>query len=264
MHQLRDKRKITKRKNIIRNFIIVGILSLLAITGILYKSGKLFNLIGLPIWKTQNIVTETAHNSSYVLRTKAYVFAENEKIKEENINMKNQMIDYEILKSENDQLKELLNRIPSDHNLILATILAKPNRSPYDTIIVDAGSDVGVREGLSVFANGNIPIGKVGKVYNSTSIVMLYSNPGQITEAVIDGSNASVEIVGRGGGNFEMTIPLDLSAESGKLIILPNTTSEVVAIVDRLISNPTDPIKKVLLRSPVNIQNLKWVQIKRD
>ncbi len=93
---------------------------------------------------------------------------------------------------------------------------------------------------------------------------MLYSNPGQITEAVIDGSNASVEIVGRGGGNFEMTIPLDLSAESGKLIILPNTTSEVVAIVDRLISNPTDPIKKVLLRSPVNIQNLKWVQIKRD
>lgn len=264
MHQLRDKKYIAKRKNITRNFIIVGILLFVAITGILTWSGKIFSSIGQSIWKTQNIIIDTASDTSYLVRTKASVFNENEILKEENTNIKNQMIDYQILKSENEQLKELLGRIPLQYDFTLATILAKPNSSPYDTIIIDVGSNMNMTEGLKVYADGNMPIGEISKVYEKNSLVMLYSNPGQITDAVIDGSNASVELIGRGGGNFEMTIPLDLPSENGRLVLLPNTNSEVLAIINGLISIPTDPVKKVLLRSPVNIQSLKWVQVKTN
>lgn len=264
IHQLRDKKRISKRRNIIRNLSIIGVLLVLAIAGFFSWSGKLFNLIGQPIWKAENALTYTAENSKYIVRTKASVFAENEKLKQENTDLKNSMIDYQILKSENDQIKELLGRAPQKYNFTLATILTKPNRSPYDTIIIDVGSNGGITEGMQVFANGNMPIGEISKVYDKASLVMLYSNPGQITEAVMDGSNTSVELTGRGGGNFEMTIPVDLPAENGKLIVLPNATSEVLAIVDSLISSPTDPVKKVLLRSPINIQSLKWVQVKTN
>lgn len=264
MHQLRDKKYIARRKNITRNFIIVGVLLFIAITGILTASSRIFSSIGQPFWKAQNIIIDTASDAGYLVRTKASVFDENEALKEENTNIKNQMIDYQILKSENEQLKELLGRIPSQYDFTLATILAKPNSSPYDTIIIDVGSNVDIIEGLKVYADGNIPIGEISKVYEKNSLVMLYSNPGQITNATIDGSNASVELVGRGGGNFEMTIPLDLPSENGRLILLPGTQSEVLAIINGLISIPTDPVKKVLLRSPVNIQSLKWVQVKRN
>jgi hypothetical protein len=121
-----------------------------------------------------------------------------------------------------------------------------------------------ITEGLQVFADGNMPIGEIGKVYENSSLVMLYSNPGQVTEAMLEGSNTTVELIGRGGGNFEMTIPLDLPSENGKLVVLPSTQSGVIAVIDALLSVPTDPVKKVLLRSPVNIQSLKWVQIKRN
>lgn len=264
IHQLRDKKRISRRKIIIRNVSIVGVLLLLGLTGILAWSGKLFIGIGRPLWKAENSLTATIHTATSLVRTKSSVFAENDKLIQENTDLKNSMVDYQILKSENDQLKEMLGRMPAKSNFTLATILTKPNRSPYDTIIVDGGSNIGFTEGMHVFANGTMPIGEISKVYDNASLVMLYSNPGQITEAVLDGSNTAVELIGRGGGNFEMTIPLDLSAENGRLVVLPSATSEVVAIVDAILSVPTDPMKKVLLRSPVNIQSLKWVEIKKD
>ena len=78
----------------------------------------------------------------------------------------------------------------------------------------------------------------------------------------MDVSNASVELTGRGGGNFEMIIPLELSAEKGTVVYLPGSSSTILATIDEVISKPSDPFKKVILSSPVNIQNLKWVQVK--
>ena len=142
--------------------------------------------------------------------------------------------------------------------------MTKPNHSPYDTIIIDIGNNVGIKEGDTVYANGNIPIGNINKVYDKTSLVTLYTNPGQKTEGFVNGLNAGVEIIGRGGGNFEMIIPIELLVEKGTIIYTPDNTSLVVALVDEVISKPSDPFKKVLLSSPVNIQNLKWVQVEKN
>jgi cell shape-determining protein MreC len=174
------------------------------------------------------------------------------------------MSDYQILKKENEDLKELLGRLPISKDFVLGNILTKPNHSPYDTIVIDIGSSDNVSEGSLVYANGNIPIGNIGKVYEKTSLVTLYSNPGQKTEGFMDITNASVLLTGRGGGNFEMIIPVDLTAEKGTVIFLPGNNSEILALVDEIISRPSDPFKKVILSSPVNIQNLKWIQVKKD
>lgn len=264
IHQLRDKKQIAKRKTIIRNLVVIGVLVVLSISGFISLSGRAFNVMGKPFWKVENSITRTAHNASYLIRTKSSVFKENDNLIQENLDLKSKMIDYQIIKDENVQLKELLGRVVPGNEFILATILTKPNRSPYDTIIVDAGSNAGVSEGFKVFGNATVPIGEVSKVYANNSLIMLYSNPGQVTEGVLDGSNTSVELVGRGGGNFEMTIPLDLPSDNGKFVILPNTRSEIIAIIDGVLSTPTDPMKKVILRSPVNIQSLKWVEIKKN
>jgi cell shape-determining protein MreC len=174
------------------------------------------------------------------------------------------MVDYQILKKENTDLKETLGRLQESDNFILGNILTKPNHSPYDTIIIDIGEKSGIREGDLVYSNGNVPIGNISKIYTKTSLVSLYSNPGQKTEGYLNDSNASVELVGRGGGNFEMIIPLDLVVDKGSIVYLPGLSSLVVAIVDEIISKPSDPFKKVILSSPVNVQNLKWVEVKKD
>lgn len=264
IHQFQDKKQIIRRKKIIKNVIGFGIFFILAILGVLSWSGKIFHAIGRPIWESEKLATDSFYNVNYLFRTKAAITKENHNLIEENSNIRLTMIDYQILKNEVNRLKEILGRTPTEDNFILANILTKPNHSPYDTVVIDIGEDMGIKEMDQVYADGNIPIGNISKVYNKTSLVSLYTNPGQKTEGFMDIINASVMLTGRGGGNFEMIIPSELSAEKGTIIYLPGSTSLVVAIVDEIISAPTDPFKKVLLSSPVNVQNLKWVQVKKD
>ena len=264
IHQFLDKKQITRRRKITRNAIGFGLFLLLVFLGILSWTGNLFNFVGSPIWKVEKSINNSFNNLNYLFRTKAAITKENHNLIDDNLNIKLSMIDYQILKRENDQLKEILGHLPESKNFILGNILSKPNHSPYDTIIIDIGTSSGIKEGDSIYVNGNISIGNIGKVYNNTSLVSLYTSPGQKTEGFMDGSNASVELVGRGGGNFEMIIPIELLAEKGAIVYLPGDTSEVIALVDDIISKPSDPFKKVLLSSPVNIQNLKWVQVKKN
>lgn len=210
------------------------------------------------------MMTNGLYNINYLVRSKSSVSLENHNLIEEISALRLSMSDYQILKKENEDLKELLGRLPMNKDFVLGNILTKPNHSPYDTIVIDIGSSDNVSEGSLVYANGNIPIGNIGKVYEKTSLVTLYSNPGQKTEGFMDITNASVLLTGRGGGNFEMIIPVDLTAEKGTVIFLPGNNSEILALVDEIISRPSDPFKKVILSSPVNIQNLKWIQVKKD
>lgn len=264
MHQFRDKNKIAKRKRIIKNSIFVVVFLLLAMFGIYELSNETMHFMGRPLWKINRSVSSDVSNLGYVFRTKASVYKDNENLLRENSTLKASMIDYEILRKENTDLKESLGRTIDKGDLVLSNILTKPNYSPYDTIIIDIGLDKGISVGNVVYSNDIIPIGKVSAVYDDTSLVTLYSNPGEVTEAMIDGTNTSVELVGRGGGNFEMIIPVDLPFTNGTFVVIPNITSSIVATIEDVISSPNDPVKKVLLSSPVNIQSLKWVFVKRN
>ncbi|MCX6754374.1 MAG: hypothetical protein NTU81_00905 [Candidatus Nomurabacteria bacterium] len=263
-YQFQDKKQIIKRKKIIRNAIGFGIFFILSVLGFFSWSGRMFNFVGRPIWGVEKFVTDGIYNVNYFFRTKSAISKENHNLIEEISWTKLSMVDYQILKNENNQLKELLGRVPATHNFILGNILSKPNNSPYDTLIIDIGSSLNIKEGDQVYASGNIPIGTISKVYDKTSLVSLYTNPGFKTEGFMDITNASVELTGRGGGNFEMIIPIDLSAPKGTLVYLPGSSSLVVAVIDEVLSKPSDPFKKVILSSPVNVQNIKWIQVKKD
>lgn len=264
IHQFRDKKQIESRKKIIRNIIGFGLFIILSAVGLLGWSGKLFNFIGRPVWEVEKVMKNNLYDINYLFRTKASISNENHNLIEEISSLRLSMADYQILKSDLDELKATLGRIPTKDNFILGNILTKPNHSPYDTIIIDVGNDHKIMEGDLVYTNGNIPIGNIAKVYDKTSLVTLYTNPNQKTEGFINGTNASVELIGRGGGNFEMIIPIELQVENGTIVYLPGNPSEVLALVDEIISKPSDPFKKVILSSPVNVQNLKWVEVKSN
>jgi cell shape-determining protein MreC len=68
---------------------------------------------------------------------------------------------YSSLLEENTELKEILGRKNIKTNMVLASILSKPNTSLYDTLIIDAGFEDDISLGSRVFAYGNVPIGKV-------------------------------------------------------------------------------------------------------
>lgn len=257
MSYLQDKKKNQKQKR----YILGAILIILFVGGFFSQISGVFHFLGGPFWKSKNFITKKTDDVSYVVRTKKSVFNENQSLIDENQSLKNKIVDYDVLEKENINLKELFNRTQNPSDFILARVLSKPNKTPYDTLVIDIGKDKTLYDGQKVFADQSLPMGEIVEIYKDTALVKLYSSPGEVTDAEIDVIGTSVELVGRGGGNFEMTIPKDLSVPNGIAVVIPGINSKVLAIVVNTISETKDPINKIILKSPINIQELKWVQI---
>jgi len=81
------------------------------------------------------------------------------------------------------------------------------------------------------------------------------------TEQVV--RNIFMQVVGRGGGNFEIILPRDLIVQKGTEVVLPGIKPFVLGIVKSFISDPRDSFQKALLVSPVNIQEIKFVEVEK-
>lgn len=239
-------------------FIFLFYFRLSIFNGFSYISQTIFR----PILSAGNSVGEKFGNSISYFLSKNSLYVENQnlqsQIKEEEVRMAN----YDSIVAENASLKEILGRKNEKTAMILAAILSKPNKSIYDTLLIDAGIKEGVKVGDTVFALGDVPVGRVDIVYDNSSKVVLFSNSGETTQATISNKNVFMDLVGRGGGNFEMILPRDFVLQKGDQALMPGSNAYVLAIAETVISDPRDPFTKALLRSPVNIQELKFVEVK--
>src|SRR3989344_6046497 len=157
---------------------------------------------------------------------------------------------YDSILAENISLKEILGRKSETRNIVLAAILSKPNQSPYDTLTIDAGTGQGLEKGDMVFAYSDVPIGRIAESYPDSSKVILFSSAGEKTQVVIGDQDVFTQIVGRGGGNFEIIALLDSTIAKGDRAILPGMIPYVVGVVEDIISDPRDSFRKALLTSP--------------
>jgi len=201
--------------------------------------------------------------------SKNYLYNQNQKLQAE-VDFNNaRNSNYDSVVAENASLKEILNREDEKISMTLANILSKPNQSIYDTLLIDVGAKQGLQIGDIVFALGNVPIGRISDIFSNSSKVVLFSNAGEKTQAIVSGQLASpnqdgdvfMELIGRGGGNFEMILPRDFTLQKGDQVVMPGLNSSVLAIVQTIISDLRDPFQKALLTSPVNIQELKFVEV---
>ncbi|MFA7285996.1 MAG: rod shape-determining protein MreC [Candidatus Paceibacterota bacterium] len=261
MSYLLDKKKKNKK---IRNFLLVILLLVILFffNNFIFKSLSSISVgILRPVFVLGNNLDARVDNFFSYFSSKKYLELENQSLLKDREMLTSQLANYKTLSLENQELKNILNRKPENQDFTLATVLVKPNISVFDIMIIDIGSNAGVSVGDLVFAYGNTPIGKVAEVYDDTSKVVLFSTSGEKTGAIISGRNIAVDLIGRGGGNFEIILPRDLSLEKGTEIILPNTNSYVVAKVETVISDPRDSYQKAILSTPINIFELRFVEV---
>ncbi len=203
------------------------------------------------------------------LASKHTLEEENRNLKIEIDELNTRMTDYNVLVSENAELKETLGRTGSAR-FTLAAVIQKPPHSLYDSLIIDGGEKLGFRVGQIVFANGATPIGVIEEVHATSALVKLYSAPSVALDARLSipgggaGSNIDVTITGRGGGNFTAIVPHDTDVVEGTTIVTKEIHPYVVAVFQKVTSDPRDPFKAFLLRAPVNMNELTFVQVRED
>jgi cell shape-determining protein MreC len=271
MSYLLDKK--IKRKKILRIALVVVLLIFLFYfrAGVWRGLSSATHFIFHPVLTLGKNIGNGFSNIGVVFSSKVALTKENEDLKSQILASEADRANYTSVVDENNQMKDTLGRKAGNANLILGSILSKPNRSPYDTLVIDIGTNYGILIGQKVFALGNIPIGKIGAVYSNSAEVTLYSSPGEKTDVVVplghsltgEAGNVYMQLVGRGGGNFEMILPRDFVLTKGAEVVLPGISSEVVGVVQTILSDPRDSYQKALLVSPVNIFQLKSVEIEK-
>lgn len=216
-----------------------------------------------PFWRFESWVSSKFDLLTTVIKTKHALVSENETLRMKIETLQAEVLASRIIAVENHDLKQALGRIEPTRNFLVATILVKPNRSLYDTIVIDQGKSEGVVLGAHIYAIGVYPIGTVTQVFEHTALVSLYSTPGTTTTVRLANTHTDIDLLGRGGGSFEAKLPRDLVISEGELVVIPQFGNAVLALVDTVVSDERDPFKKVLFRSPVNVQELAFVYIAR-
>lgn len=123
-------------------------------------------------------------------------------------------------------------------------VLAAPPRIAYDALVVDAGSQDGIQERASVYHYGNRAVGFVQKVFETTSLVVLYTSPGIKTGVYLSGSRAYFDMYGAGGGVACVHVPQNVQVEVGETVLLPGIKGGYIGTVQYIDARPSSPEKQ--------------------
>lgn len=243
--------------------VLVGILGLLTWQGGVAEAvaGPLHRALR-PVWVGEQSAAVLFSDFFGLLASKRALVLENRTLEARLANVEPLLLERELLREENRMLKNIFGRAGEDE-FLLAAILTRPNITLYDTFIVDAGENLGVTEGAVVLTEGESAIGTVSEVYSKTSLIKLFSSPGEKTNVIIGESSTPAVALGRGGGNFEVTLPRGADISVGMLVLLPDLHGRILGVVEEILVNPADPLQTVLFKNPVNMGEARFVEILR-
>ncbi len=251
------RRNNNRKLNLVPFIVVIFLIIIFSFSG----TRNLIFSIGSPFWHIKNSISIFFSDSGQLVRSKSSLIEENNLLKEQIKKTEEDILLSKIIQGENDDLKSLLNRKPASQKQILAVVLDKPFLSPYDTLIIDAGSSNGISIGDKVLADEGTFIGSVSEAFDNKSKVILYSSPGEKIKVLIGNNNMEKEATGVGGGNFVLEAPKEAGIKEGDTIIIPSISPNVFGVVEKISSKETDSLETVLFKNPINISELKWVLV---
>lgn len=216
--------------------------------------------VSVPIWYVRDGITNSIGRALWYFSFQSSLISQNEKLNSELQALKLKQIDYDFLLKENQDLKSAMGRV-ENINRIVSRIISKPPESPYDTLILDAGSIQGIKKGSKVFLSNNILIGVIVDVTAKTSLVELFSKGDTKHSFVLERTGATYEVVGEGGENMLVLVPKEADVLWGDSFVYPGLNSAIVGNVNYIDTNSQSSFKGVYLKIPGNVFSNKWVYV---
>lgn len=249
-----------RKKRVIAILVILFIALFFAFQkGLLSSLNPLFSRLAVPVWTAENFTRDFV---ALNFDSKRDLYKQNVVLKTQLAKYEERMAQIETLEAENESLKELMGRIKPGMNVVLSAILAKPNQTPYDTLIIDRGSKDGIAPENLVFAGGNILIGYIESVENNSAKVLMYSTPGNISQVIYGSTGKYFNARGTGNGTLEVEVTREIEVAVGDQFYYPGLDDTLVGVVRKIDFDPRDSFKKVIIKSPINIQEERWVQVR--
>ncbi len=224
-----------------------------------FFGGALVTVVS-PLWQAENSFSRVVKKTWSHLESRQELVDQNFDLKGRVSSLELEVASLKISLEQERAFYALLGRAPVGGEVV-ASVVARPPQSPYDVILIDAGSREGVTEDARVYLPEGPALGLITEVFNSSAKVKLFSTAGEKLDAVLERGSVPVVLEGRGAGNFRLKIPREVEVFAGDKIVTGDTEFSLLAVVEVVNVNPTDAFQEVLARSPINIFSLRLVSI---
>ncbi|MBI4136206.1 MAG: hypothetical protein HY481_01480 [Candidatus Vogelbacteria bacterium] len=223
-----------------------------------------------PFWRAGGLAAERTRDSWRFFVSRRALLDENGKLRAAAAKVEALTLERDRLTLDNQSLREILNRNVSTAAAAVtaARVLTRPSQSLLSAIVLDVGAAT-VRQPISpgdlILGAGGVALGEVAAAGARTVKVALYSGWGRRLEVRIGPERLPAEAIGRGGGNFAVSLPRDLAVASGDSVTMIRGEEEYsLGLVSTVASDPVNAFQEILFRSPVNLDLLSWVEIRSD
>ncbi len=163
-----------------------------------------------------------------------------------------------VLEAENETLKNL-----GSEDRIVAGVIGAPGELPYDTLLLDQGSEAGIVAGATVFRAPDQVIGTVVWARANSSLVELVTTSGTESTVYILGPDIYTTAVGLGGGVLQVSVPQGIPLEIGQSVILPGVSGGVFGKIEIIDPRPTRPAQYGYVQTGVPILSTRLVSVSR-
>ncbi len=212
------------------------------------------------VWNGGGVISDKEASFLSGFRSNVNISNENKLLREQVMRMETQILEQNFLREEVLGLSEALGRAGVDKR-VTAKVIVGQGRSPYDTLIIDAGTEHGIRAGDSVVYASVGVIGIIVEAYPSSSKAKLFSSPGEEVLVFIGAQSVPANAKGRGMGNFEAQVPQGSKISIGEEVKSMPQGNLFLGIVGAVEENPAEPFVRVLFRTSFNITEIGSVEV---
>ena len=217
------------------------------------------------VYKVNNRIKETV---DFFLNFST-VKSENERLKEENTELQNKLIEYGTLKEENETLREALNFTKSNdkYDYLGANVIGYSGSSLSDGYIIDVGTEDGVKKGMVVVTAKGL-VGKVTKAASHFSIIQTILSENIAVSVVAQDTNTDAGILqgitsNKNKGLTQIyNLPIDSDIKEGD-IILTSGLGEIypkdipVGVVTKVTDDQVKVMKSAVVEPYADLDSLE-------
>ena len=197
-------------------------------------------------------------------------------LRQENARLQQQVTTLSLRLSESQQKLELDADIraitsaiqPLRRQTVTAPVVTINPEPGVQSVVIQAGQDQGVRAGLAVIGTEGVMIGKVQKVLDTTSVVLLLTDTQVPVAARLQNEAQSPGLI-RGERGLSLTmqfIPKNDQVQVGQTVVTAGTEANIppdilIGTVERSSSRAGDIFQTAIISSPVQFNRIKAVAV---
>ena len=258
-------KKIFKKPIILAVLIIIGLIFLNS-QGLFKQPKDIFFRITAPVQKSTYQISLKFRSVIDLFKNIKQLNSLNIEYKEENQRLKGELTELKEIDQENKFLRRQMD-LPEQNRgrLILANVIGQGPVNLDNSILIDKGEKDGLKEGETVIAAGNLLVGRISQVSNSTAKVLLITYPGSRVNAIIQESRVKGIVRGESYNSLIMDwIAQNEKIEFNQTIITSGLANLfpaglLIGQIERVISSQPQVFQEAIIKPAVDFEKIEKV-----